>query len=156
MRILMILPFALLLLAGCSGDSDNAVGNWQVREMKVGGRMMYSDEQKELDRLFEDYRAEKDPERTLTREQVVVLRDVFDREMDMISRMTLDIMDDGSFVSLRYQGTTPVETKGKLAFDEEKGEVTMKSDIDEKLEYVLDGDVLMFKNSDAEVTYKRK
>ena len=152
----MIIPFALLILAGCSGDSDNAVGNWEVREMKVGGRMMYSDEKKELDRLFADYRAEKDPDRTFTAEQVRVLRDVFDREMDMVSRMTLEIKEDGSFVSVRYQGTTPVETKGKLVFDEEKGEVTMKSDIDEKLEYILDDDELTFKNSEAEVTYKRK
>ena len=152
----MIIPFALLLLAGCSGDSDNAVGNWEVREMKVGGRMMYSDEKKELDRLFADYRAEKDPDRTFTKQQVTVLRDVFDREMDMVSRMTLEIKEDGSFVSVRYQGTTPVETKGKLVFDEKKGEVTMKSDIDEKLEYILDDDELTFKNSEAEVTYKRK
>jgi hypothetical protein len=152
----MIIPFALLMLAGCSGDSDNAVGNWEIREMKIGGRMMYSDEKKELDRLFVDYRTEKDPNLTFTTEQVTVLREVFDREMDMVSRMTMDIKDDGSFVSVRYQGTTPVETKGKLVFDEEKGEVTMKSDIDEKLEYVLDGDELTFKNSEAEVTYKRK
>lgn len=156
MRKLMIVPFALLLLAGCSGDSESAVGNWEVREMKIDGQMMYSDEKKELDRLFEDYRAEKDPERTFTREQVAVLRDVFDREMDMIARMTLEIKDDGSFVSVRYQGTTPVETKGTLEFNEEKGEVTMKSDVDEKLEYVLDDDELTFKNKQAEVTYKRK
>lgn len=152
----MMIPFALLMLAGCSGDSDNAVGSWEVREMKVDGRMMYSDEPKELDRMFEDYRAEKDPERTYTKEQLKVLREVFDREMDMIARMTLEIRDDGSFVSLRYQGTTPVETKGKLVFDEKKGEVTMKTDVDEKLEYVLDGDELTFKNEQAEVAYKRK
>src|SRR3989338_7743552 len=162
MRYLILLPFMFLVFTACQKtDRDKLNGMWLFSEISVNGEQMFSTEkaeqQKIIDRVINEQMAQLPPE---ARGQEAMMRNLFSRQMAISSKTTLEFKEDGTFVSIRYNGSSQVETTGQITLDEAKKEIKMKSDSDEQFTYELKEELLKLSNySDGEkieLSFRRK
>lgn len=151
-----------MFLAGCSkSDRELMNGKWSVQEVKANGETMFTTDKatqaKVVDRFVSQQMAQMPPE---AQAQAAMMKEMFAKQMDVIGKTTIEIKEDGSFISTRYEGEKAVESKGKMTLDEKKKEVTMKSDTEEKFKYELKDDSMKLSsvtgNDKLELTFKRK
>jgi len=162
MRYLLIVPLALLFLAGCSkSDRELMNGTWTVQEIKANGETMFSNDKAEqskvIDRFVEKQMAQLPPE---AQAQAAMMKEMFAKQMASVGKTTIEIKADGSFISTRFTEDKPIETNGKVTINEEKKEVSMKSETDEKFKYEMKDDVMKLTSIEGdeklELTFKRK
>ncbi|HLP55439.1 MAG TPA: copper resistance protein NlpE N-terminal domain-containing protein [Fluviicola sp.] len=162
MRYLILLPFLLLLFTACQKtDREQLNGTWLISEIKVNGQQMFTTDkagqQKIIDRVIQQQMAQLPPE---AQEQEAMMRKLFDSKMATSAKTTLEFKEDNTFISIRYEGTSQVETTGKITLDEEKKEIRMKGDSDEQFTYELKDDLLKLSDDidgeKIELTFKRK
>jgi hypothetical protein len=162
MRYLLVLPLALLFLAGCAKtDREQLNGKWGIQEIKAGGEIIYSPDKatqdKALDRIVQQQLAMAPPE---AQGQAEMLKEMFRKNLEMVGKTTLEIKEDNSFKFSSYNGSNVEDTKGTLTIDEKKKEVNLKSEKEEKFSYTLKEDVLTLSRTEggqkAELVFKRK
>ena len=161
MRFLLVLPLALLLLAGCAkSDREMMNGVWSIQEMKANGELVYAAEKgsqdKIVDRIVSEQMASLPPE---AQGQAQMMKDMMYKQLAVVSKTTLEVKEDGKFVATRYDGDTPIETKGTLTIDEKKKEFSMKGEKEEKFKYeIKDGELKLTSNENGklELTFKPK
>jgi hypothetical protein len=146
MRYLLIVAFIPLLLMGCTKtDRDLINGKWSIASVKTNGEFLYTtdkaEQKKALDRIVEKQMEMVAPG-AKTPEQEDVLRKVYEQHIAQLGKMTIEIKPDNSFVFNSYNGTRMDATKGTLQFDEEKKELRLKSSVDERFVYALEGNTL--------------
>ncbi|ASS47863.1 MAG: hypothetical protein A3D31_18445 [Candidatus Fluviicola riflensis] len=162
MRYLILLPFMFLVFTACQKtDREKLNGMWLISEIRVNGEQMFSTEkaeqQKIIDRVINEQMAQLPPE---AQGQEAMMRNLFSRQMAISAKTTLEFKEDGTFVSIRYNGSSQVETTGQITLDEAKKEIKMKSDSDEQFTYELKEELLKLSNySDGEkieLSFRRK
>ncbi len=142
-------------------DREKLNGMWLISEIRVNGEQMFSTEkaeqQKIIDRVINEQMAQLPPE---AQGQEAMMRNLFSRQMAISAKTTLEFKEDGTFVSIRYNGSSQVETTGQITLDEAKKEIKMKSDSDEQFTYELKEELLKLSNySDGEkieLSFRRK
>jgi|GEM_PF-2078433 len=162
MRYLLIVPLALLFLAGCSkSDRELMNGTWSVQEIKADGEMMFStdkaEQSKVIDRLLKKQMAMLPPE---AQNNSGMMKDLYTKQLASVGKTTVEIKEDGSFVSTQYDQETPSKVNGKITINEEKKEVNMKSDNDQNFKYEMKDDIMKLTSvggdQKLELTFKRK
>src|SRR3989338_1641557 len=162
MRYLILLPFMFLVFTACQKtDLEKLNGMWLISEIRVNGEQMFSTEkaeqQKIIDRVINEQIAQLPPE---AQGQEAMMRKLLSRQMAISAKTTLEFKEDGTFVSIRYNGSSQVETPGQITLDEAKKEIKMKSDSDEQFTYELKEELLKLSNySDGEkieLSFRRK
>lgn len=163
MRYLIVLPFVFfLVLTGCQKtDQELLTGMWKINEIKANGEMMFSTDKSEqgkiIDRVIVAQMAQLPPE---AQGQEAMMRKLFSQQMAISAKTTLEFKEDNSFVSIRYEGSREVKTNGRITLDEEKKEISMKSETDEQFTYQITDDLLKLTgDSDGEkieLSFKRK
>ncbi|MDH4474807.1 MAG: copper resistance protein NlpE N-terminal domain-containing protein [Fluviicola sp.] len=162
MRFLIILPFIFFAFTACQKtDQELLTGMWKINEIKANGEMMFSTDKAEqgkiIDRVIVAQMEQLPPE---AQNQEAMMRKLFSQQMTTSAKTTLEFKEDNTFVSIRYEGSREVKTNGRITLDEEKKEITMKSDSDEHFTYQLTDDLLKLSgDSDGEkieLSFKRK
>lgn len=162
MRYLILLPFIFLGLTACQKtDREQLNGTWLISEIRANGELMFTTDkagqQKIIDRVISQQMAQLPPE---AQGQEEMMRKLFTTQMAVSSKTTLEFKEDNSFVSIRYEGNSQVETTGKITLDEEKKEIRMKGDSDEEFTYQLKDNLLKLSaDSDGEkieLSFRRK
>jgi hypothetical protein len=162
MRYLLVLPLALLFLAGCAKtDREQLNGKWGIQEIKTGGEIIFSPDkakqEKALDRIVQQQLAMAPPE---AQSQAEMLKEMFRKNLEMVGKTTLEIKEDNSFKFSSYNGADVNDTKGTLTIDEKKKEINLKSEKEEKFSYTLKEDVLTLSRTEGEqkteLVFKKK
>src|SRR3989338_11588305 len=148
MRYLILLPFMFLVFTACQKtDREKLNGMWLISEIRVNGEQMFSTEkaeqQKIIDRVINEQMAQLPPE---AQGQEAMMRNLFSRQMAISAKTTLEFKEDGTFVSIRYNGSSQAETTGQITLDEAKKEIKMKRDTDEQFTYELKEELLKISN----------
>jgi hypothetical protein len=163
MRYLLIVPLALLFLAGCSkSDRELMNGTWSVQEIKANGETMFTldkaEQSKVIDGFVKKQMAGLPPE---AQAQSAMMKEMFAKQMASVGKTTIEIKEDGSFISTQYDQETPSKVTGKITINEEKKEVNMKSDNDQNFKYEMKDDIMKLTSVEEggeklELTFKRK
>ncbi len=151
-----------LVLTACQKtDREQLNGTWLISEINVNGEQMFSTDktaqQKIIDRVIAEQMAQLPPE---AQDQEVMMRKLFGRQMATSAKTTLEFKEDETFVSIRYDGSSQVETTGRITLDETKKEIRMKGDADEQFTYELKDELLKLSDESGsdkiELSFRRK
>lgn len=161
MRFLRILPLFLLLTACTKTDRDLINGKWTLQEVAANGQKIYTADKKEQQQIVDNIIREQMamiPDEM--KEDNSIIRSTMLKQMEMMGKTTLQINSDDSYV-----GTSPGmdgmnETKGKIAMDLNKKELSMISGSEtEVVSYELSDDKLVLTSAHdgetAKMTFKR-
>jgi len=162
MRLLLVLPLALLFLAGCAkSDRDLLNGKWAIQEISANGEKLFATDKGEqakiVDKLINKQMAQLPAE---MQAQATMMREMMLRQMESMGKMTLEFKADGSYVASTAKMDGMQDTKGKLTFDEKKKELTLKSPQEtQNLKYEFKEDQLILKitqnGETAQMIFKR-
>jgi hypothetical protein len=162
MRLLLVLPLALLFLVGCAkSDRDLLNGKWGIHEISANGEKMYTANKAEQGKIVDDLikkQMAQLPQEMQAQSQM--MKDMMMKQMEAMGKTTIEIKEDGTYIatSPKMEGTE--ETKGKITIDEKKKELSMKSEGEnETVKYEFKDDMLIFKITkgaeSAQMTFKK-
>lgn len=151
----LIITLLLVLIACKPTEREQLNGKWKVSEIHIGKELIYSTDLKKQDQIIE--RVIDQQKAGLPQEawgELEMMREIFKKKLKKSGETTITIQEDNRFSSSTYTADKLHTYEGTVIIDEQKKEITLKSDNTEKFSYSINGDKLTLTGNETGQTMK--